>query len=72
MAELGGADEIAKLADLKERGLLTDKEFEQRRPVSTATPSAGPLRGYSESLRWWSWRSSWWQSFCRARARTSQ
>ena len=31
MAELGGADEIAKLADLKERGLLTDKEFEKQR-----------------------------------------
>ena len=31
MSELGKADEIAKLADLKEKGLLSDKDFERQR-----------------------------------------
>lgn len=31
MSELGAADEIAKLAELRERGLLSDKEFEKQR-----------------------------------------
>jgi hypothetical protein len=45
VGDYGAADEIAKLADLKDRGLLSDSEFEeQRRLILAGTKEGGKRR----------------------------